>query len=172
MRSRIINLMFAVFLIGLGSAIFFFELSEYTYISADPLIWLETSKTITDTYTLEGIDNIDVSGAEIVIDNAQEGIKVEITYNRDIIDIAVDNTTIIHDCTKESSTICDVIDKDKITSLVISYRTVDVGFNLIDAVDVVIYQAKNNKIIFNLFALAVPRIRVTVNSETYKLLNQ
>lgn len=172
MRSRIASLMFSVFLIGLGSAIFFFEISEYTFEDWRNISFPESSTTVTDIYTLEGIDNIDAPGAEIFIDETQEGIKVEITYNKDIVEIAVDTTTLIHDCTKESSTICDVIDKDKITSLVPGYTRIDGGFNFKNQLDFMINQAKNKKIIVNIFALMVPTIKVTVNSETYKLLNQ
>ena len=172
MRSRIASLMFSVFLIGLGSAIFFFEISEYTFEEGSKMSFPASSTTITDTYTLDGIDNIDASGAEIMIDETQKGIKVEITYYKDIMDIAVNTTTLIHDCTKESSTICDIIDKDKITTLILSYNRVDNGFNFKKQVDILIDQAKNKKIIVNVFTLIIPKMMVTVNSETYKLLNQ
>ena len=172
MRSKIASLMFSVFLIGLGSAIFFFEISEYTFEDGSNLSFPETSTTITDTYTLDGIDNIDASGADVMIDETQEGIKVEITYNKDLIELQARTYTYITNCTTEQSYLCESIDKDKITTLGLTYERVDSGFNFKNQFDFMVNQAKNKKIIVNVFALVIPKIKVTVNSETYKLLNQ
>jgi len=172
MRSRIINLMFAVFLIGLGSAIFFFEISEYTFEDGSNLSFPKSSTTITDTYPLTGVDRIWVGGAEVVLDESQEGIKVEITYNKDIINLQARTYTYITDCTTERSSVCDATDKDMLTTLELSYDRLGSGFNFKDQLDFMVEQAKDKKIIVNIFALVVPTIKVTVNSETYKLLNQ
>jgi hypothetical protein len=170
MRSRIINLMFAVFLIGLGSAIFFFEISEYTFEDGSEISFPQSSTTITDNYPVVGIDKIWINGAEVIIDEAQEGIKVEITFNKDIIDLQSRTYTYITDCTTERSSECDSTDKDKITTLELSYDRVGSGFNFRDQVEFMIDQAKEKKIIVNIFALIVPTIKVTVNSETYKMI--
>lgn len=170
MRSKIANLMFSVFLIGLGSAIFFFEVSEYTFEDGSELSFPQSSTTITDTYPIVGIDKIWINGAEVVIDEAQEGIKVEITLNKDIINLQSRTYTYITDCTTEQSFECDSTDKDKITTLELSYERVGSGFNFRDQVEFMIEQAKDKKIIVNIFALVVPSIKVTVNSETYKLI--
>jgi len=170
MRSRIINLMFAVFLIGLGCAVFFFELSEYTFEDGSKMSLPDSSTTIIDTYPIVGIDKIWINGAEVVIDEAQEGIKVEITFNKDIINLQSRTYTYITDCTTESSSECDSTDKEKITTLELSYDRVGSGFNFRDQVEFMIEQAKDKKIIVNVFTLVVPSIKVTVNSETYKLI--
>ncbi len=169
MRSKFISLMFSVFLIGLGSAIFFFEISDYTFEDGYGISIGEPT-IITNTYSLEGIDRIDSYGAELIIDETQEGVKVDLIYNADLTKVKARTYTMISDCTVEQSSACDLIDKDKVTTMVINYNFVESRFNLKEAVNILIDQAKN-KTVINIFNVATPKIRITLSSKNMGLLN-
>lgn len=169
MRSKFISLLFSVFLIGLGSAVFFFEVSDYTFEDGYGVSIGEPT-VITNTYSLEGIDRIDSYGAQLIIDETQEGVKVELIYDADLTKAKPRTFTMISDCTLEQSAICDLIDKDKVTTMVINYNYVDSRFNLKEAVSILIDQAKN-KTIINIFNLAQPKIKITLSSKNMGLLN-
>ena len=170
MRSKFYSLMFSLFLVGLGSAIFFFEITDFTYEDGTNISIGGSTSIISNTYGLEGIDHIDASGATIIIDETQVGIKVDIEYNDEITKIEPRTYSIITDCTQETNPLCESLDKVKVTTLVLSYDNLDSRFNARELINIVVDQARN-KTIINVFNLMIPKITVTVNTETAKLIN-
>ena len=170
MRSKFYSLMFSLFLVGLGSAIFFFEITDFTYEDGSNLSIAGSTSTLTNTYSLDGIDHIDAYGAKIIIDETQVGIKVEIEYNDKITKVEPRIYSLIIDCAIDSNTLCESLDKDKVTTLILSYDLLDNRFNVKELINIVVDQARN-KTIINVYNLTIPKITVTVNSENAKLLN-
>jgi len=169
MRSKFISLLLSVFLIGLGSAVFFFEISDYTFEDGYDFA-IDSPEIITNTYSLEGIDIIDSYGAELLIDETQEGVKVELIYNGELTKAKPRAYTNITDCVIDTNPLCDLVDKDKVTTLVINYTYVNSRIKLKEAVDILIDQAKD-KTLINVFNLAIPKIRITVSSAHRALIN-
>jgi hypothetical protein len=155
--------MFSFLLIGIGSALFFFEVTEFRYEDAIGLSIGGNHETLTDTYSLDNIDQVDANGAEIVIDENQVGIKVEIDYNADITEVQARTYTIITDCGVTQTTLCESTEKDKVTTLVISYDHLESKYNPKALIDILIDQAKN-KVIINVFNLTIPKVTITVSS--------
>lgn len=162
--------MFSLFLIGLGSAIFFFEVADYTLIEHPESSLNQATSTITNTYALVDVDRIDAYGATIVIDEMQEGIKVELSYMSNLTEIEARTYTIITDCTVDDDALCHIFSQDKITTLVLNYNYSWNRFSLKDVIDLVITEAKDKKII-NVFNLAIPKMTITVNSMNRPLIN-
>jgi len=163
MRKLLGRLMFSFLLIGIGSAWFFFEVTEFRYEDAVGMSIGGNTETITNTYSLDNIDAADANGATIVIDDTQEGIKVEIDYNADITEVEARTYTIITDCTVNPTHLCESVDKDKVTTLVVSYDHLESRFNPKAMIDILIDQAKD-KVIVNVFNLTIPSVTITVNS--------
>lgn len=157
--------MFSFLLIGIGSALFFFEVTEFRYEDGVGLSIGGNTETITDTYSLDNIDQVDANGAEIVIDDTQVGIKVEIEYNADITEVQARTYSIITDCAVTQTTLCETTDKDKVTILVISYDHLESRFNPKALIDILIDQAKD-KVILNVFNLTIPKVTITVSSQS------
>lgn len=165
MRRLLGRLMFSFLLIGIGSALFFFEVTEFRYEDGVGLSIGGNTETITDTYSLDNIDQVDANGAEIVIDDTQVGIKVEIEYNADITEVQARTYSIITDCAVTQTTLCETTDKDKVTILVISYDHLESRFNPKALIDILIDQAKD-KVILNVFNLTIPKVTITVSSQS------
>ena len=158
------RLMFSFLLIGIGSALFFFEVTEFRYEDAIGLSLGDNREVVTNTYSLDNIDEVDVSGAEIVIDDTQVGIKVNIEYNADITEVRGRTYTIITDCDETPTTLCETTQKDNVTTLVITYDHLESRFNPKALIDILIDQAKD-KVIINVFNLTIPKVTITVSSE-------
>jgi hypothetical protein len=156
--------MFSFLLIGIGSALFFFEVTEFRYEDGVGMTIGGNTEVLTNTYSLDNIDRVDANGAEIIIDDNQVGIKVEIEYNADITEVQARTYTIITDCAVTQTTLCETADKDKVTTLVISYDHLESRFNPKALIDILIDQAKD-KVILNVFNLTIPNVTITVNSE-------
>lgn len=169
MRRLLGRLMFSFLLIGIGSAMFFFEVTEFRYEDGVGLSIGGNTETITDTYSLDNIDQVDANGAEIVIDETQVGIKVEIEYKADITEVQARTYSIITDCSVTQTTLCETLDKDKVTTLVISYDHLESRFNPKALIDILIDQAKD-KVIINVFNLTIPKVTITVSSANLGLI--
>ena len=163
MRKLLGRLMFSFLLMGIGSALFFFEVTEFRYEDGIGLSLGGHREVLTNTYSLDNIDEVDANGAEIVIDDTQEGIKVQIEYNADITEVQARTYTIITDCTVNESTLCESTEKDKVTTLVVSYDHLESRFNPKAMIDILIDQAKD-KVIINVFNLTIPKVTITVSS--------
>jgi hypothetical protein len=169
MRSRIASLMFSVFLIGLGSAIFFFEAAEYSLVDGAD-IQIGTMTTDTHIYSIEGIDKVQISDAEIIIDENQQGIKVELTYNADITKVLARSFTMITDCTDEGNAVlCEGTYISSIKVLVLGYENNQSRTNYNELFNIFIDEVRN-KTILNVFALTQPKMTVTVSSLTAQLI--
>jgi len=167
MRSKFYSLMFSLFLVGLGSAIFFFEVSEYVFSNefVDPML----NTVLSNTYSIDDIQRITYdSYADIVIDESQVGIKVDIRYNNQVTTLQSQSWTYFYDCpTDGNTTNCESELSKK--GLHVSYVFPGNKFNLKEVVDVMVENAKS-KVIVNPYELLRPRITITVNSENAKLL--
>lgn len=169
MRSKFYSLMFSLFLVGLGSTIFFFEVSDYVFDNEfiDPML----DTTISNTYSLDGIQRITYDPyAEVIIDETQVGIKVDIRYNGQVTTLKGQSYNYFYDCPTEGNlTNCDSeLSKE---GLHVSYVFPGNKFNLKEVVDVMVENAKE-KVIVNPYELLRPRITITVNTENSKLLVQ
>jgi hypothetical protein len=161
--------MFSVFLIGLGSAIFFFEAAEYSLVDGAD-IQIGTMTTDTHIYSIEGIDKVQISDAEIIIDENQQGIKVELTYNADITKVLARSFTMITDCTDESNAVlCEGTYISSIKVLVLGYENNQGRTNYNELFNIFIDEVRN-KTILNVFALTQPKMTVTVSSLTAQLI--
>jgi hypothetical protein len=169
MRRLLGRLMFSFLLIGIGSALFFFEVTEFRYDDGVGLSIGGNMDVVTSTYSLDNIDQVDANGAIIVIDDDQVGIKVDIEYNADITEVRARTYTIITDCSENQTTLCQTTAKDKVTTLVISYDHVESRFNPKALIDILIDQAKD-KVILNVFNLTIPTVTITVSSENLSLI--
>lgn len=163
------RLMFSFLLIGIGSALFFFEVTEFRYDDGIGLSIGGNMDVVTDTYSLDNIDQVDTNGATIVIDDTQVGIKVDIEYNADITEVRGRTYTIITDCAVNPTTLCQTTAKEKVTTLVISYDHLESKFNPKALIDILIDQAKD-KVILNVFNLTIPKVTITVSSENLGLI--
>lgn len=163
MRKLLGRLMFSFLLMGIGSALFFFEVTEFRYEDGIGLSLGGHREVLTNTYSLDNIDEVDANGATIIIDDAQEGIKVEIDYNADITEVEARTYTLITDCTVNETTLCESTEKDKVTTLVVSYDHLESRFNPKALIDILIDQAKD-KVIINVFNLTIPKVTITVSS--------
>jgi hypothetical protein len=169
MRSRIASLLFSVFLIGLGSAIFFFEAAEYSLVDGTD-IQIGPMTTDTHIYSIEGIDKVQISDAEIIIDENQQGIKVELTYNADITKVLARSFTMITDCTDESNAVlCEGTYISSIKVLVLGYENNQGRTNYNELFNIFIDEVRN-KTILNVFTLTQPKMTVTVSSLTAQLI--
>lgn len=164
MRSKIAKLMFGFLLVGIGSVLFVFEMADFRYEDGSNLSLGDSTSIVSNTYSLDNIDQIDTNGATVVIDESQVGIKVDIAYNSDITEVLARTYTIITDCTTESSVLCQTLAKDKITTLVLTYDHLESKFNPKALFDLMIDQAKE-KVILNVFNLTIPKVTITVSSE-------
>lgn len=167
MRSKFFTLMFSVFLVGLGSAIFFFELSEYGVDNA--MIDTSDYSVISNTYSIDEIQRITSdSAATLVIDDTQVGIKVEIRYNDKVTTLKGQSYTYFYDCPMVGETTNCESELSK-KGLHVSYIFPGNKFNLKEVVDVMVENAKD-KVIVNPYELVRPQITITVNTENAKLL--
>ena len=169
MRRLLGRLMFSFLLIGIGSALFFFEITEFRYDDAIGLSLGDHIETISDTYSLDDIDQVDANGAKIVIDESQVGIKVDIAYNADITEVQARTYTIITECSINPTTLCQTTAKDQVKTLVITYDHLESRFNPKALIDILIDQAKD-KVILNVFNLTIPKVTITVSSENLGLI--
>jgi hypothetical protein len=170
MRKLLGRLMFSFLLIGIGSALFFFEVTEFRYDDGVGLSIGGNMEVVSNTYSLDNIDQVDANGAIIVIDDAQVGIKVDIEYNADITEVRGRTYTIITDCSLNRTTLCETTQKDKVTTLVVSYDHLESRFNPKALMDILIDQAKD-KVILNVFNLTIPTVTITVSSENLQKVN-
>lgn len=164
MRRLLGRLMFSFLLMGIGSALFFFEVTEFRYEDAIGLSLGGHREVVTNTYSLDNIDEVDANGAEIIIDDTQVGIKVDIDYNADITEVRGRTYTIITDCDDNNTTLCQSTQKQNVTTLVITYDHLESRFNPKALIDILIDQAKD-KVIINVFNLTIPKVTITVSSE-------
>jgi len=169
MRAKFVSLMFSLFLIGLGSAIFFFEAAEYSLVDGKD-IQIGEMTTESHTYSIEGIDKIQISGATIVIDDNQQGVKVDLSYNADLTSVLPRSYTIITDCTDENNSfLCEGTFISSIKVLVLGYENNQSRTNFKELFNVFIDEVRN-KTILNVFTLTEPKVTVTVNSVTAQLI--
>jgi len=169
MRRKLASLMFSVFLIGLGSAVFFFEAAEYSLIDGSD-IQIGTMTTDTHIYSIEGIDKVQISDAEIIIDENQQGIKVELTYNADITKVSARSFTMITDCTNEDNAfLCEGTHISSIKVLVLGYENNQGRTNYNELFNIFIDEVRN-KTILNVFTLTEPKMTVTVSPLTAQLI--
>jgi hypothetical protein len=169
MRSKFYSLMFSLFLVGLGSAVFFFEVSDYTVDNGR----IDTSDytVISNTYSLNDIQRITMdSYATIVIDDLQVGIRVDIRYNDKVTTLVGESYTYFYDCPTIGETINCESELSK-KGLHVSYNFPGNKFSLKEVVNIMVENAKN-KVIINPYELIRPLITITVNTENAKLLNK
>ena len=167
MRSKFYSLLFSLFIVGLGSAIFFFELSEY--VVDNGLIDTSDYSVISNTYSVDEIQRITSDPyATLVIDDSQVGIKVDIRYNDIITTLKGQSFTYFYDCPTVGDTTNCESDLSK-KGLHVSYIFPGNRFNLKEVVDVMVENAKS-KFIVNPYELIRPQIIITVNTENAKLL--
>jgi len=120
--------------------------------------------TITNIYSLDDIDKIQTSGASIVIDETQEGIKVDLDYNADLTKVTARSYTMITDCTDSSNAyLCQGSDKDSLKTLVIGYENYESHTNFKELINIFIDEARN-KTILNVFDLTQPKVTITISS--------
>jgi len=159
--------MFSLFLIGLGSTIFFFEVSDYTVDNS--MIDTSDYTVISNTYSVDDIQRITSDTyATIVIDESQIGIKVDIRYNDKMTTLRGQSYTYFYDCPTEGETTnCESEFSKK--GLHVSYIFPGNKFSFKEVVNVMVENAKD-KIIVNPYELIQPQITITVNTENAKLL--
>ena len=168
MRSKVFILLISVFMIGLGSTMMFFEVGGFSYY--DEYTFKDVNyKTVTNTYSLTDIDIIAISNeATIVIDDTQEGIKVDLTYISDIMDVKGAYNIYTYDCTDQTnSSVC--TDNQNKKELFIMYNILNQRFNLASVTNLFITQLKD-KTIVNLEKLFKPKITVTLSTVNSRLI--
>jgi len=169
MRAKFVSLMFSLFLIGLGCAIFFFEATEYSLVDGKD-VQIGEMTTDSHTYSIEGIDRIQISGATIVIDENQQGVKVDLRYNADITKVLPRSYTIITDCTnQDNAVLCEGTFISSIKILVLGYENNVSRTNYKELFNIFIDEVRN-KTILNVFTLTEPKVTVTVSPSTAQLI--
>lgn len=146
----------------------FFEAGEFSYY--DEYAFKDVHyKTVTNTYSLTDIDLIALSDeATIVIDDAQVGIKVDLTYISDILDVKGAYNIYTYDCTDQtSSPVC--TDNQSKKELFIMSDILNQRFNLASVTNLFITQLKD-KTIVNIAKLFRPKITVTLSMVNSRLI--